>query len=36
MLSEGYYLRKGVIPILQEMVAVSYVPKMSDMPHCLD
>lgn len=36
MLREGYYLKQGAIPILAELVAVGYVPKMRDMPRCLD
>ena len=36
LLKSGYYLRRGVIPILEEMVEVGYTPKMQDMPLCLD
>lgn len=36
MLKEGYYLKRGAIPILEEMAAVGFVPKIIDMPPCLD
>ena len=36
MLKQGYYLKRGVIPILEEMIEVGYKPKIQDMPACLD
>ena len=36
MLKGGYFLRRGVIPILEEMVDAHYSPKLEDMPDSLD
>ena len=36
MLRENYYLRRGVIPILEEMIEAKYKPRKQDLPQCLD
>ena len=36
MLKKGYYLKRGVIPILEEMIEIGYTPKLQDMPLYLD
>jgi hypothetical protein len=32
----GYYLRRGAIPVLEEMASIGYHPTLADLPGCLD